>query len=71
MAKCKNSERRLDEEYTGKVEAGEHLKADSLLLLNAFCLVTSFSFWVFFQISGNKKAVSWVVYNSKFSVLDP
>lgn len=31
-------------------------------------LVTSFSLWVFFQISGNKKAVSWIVYNSKFSV---
>jgi len=37
LTKCKNAERRLDEKYTGKVEAQECPEADSLLVLNAFC----------------------------------
>jgi len=48
----------LNEEYAEKVEAQECLQADSLLVLMPSVLVASSSFWVFFQIFGNKKAFS-------------
>jgi len=58
LAKCKNPKTRLNEEYAEKVEAQECLQADSLLVLMPSVLVASSSFWVFFQIFGNKKAFS-------------